>query len=179
VLNAVRREVSLAPMRKPRTVVERRIFDEAQGALDFPILEPRSLPQGYRLVGTDMLQHCRKLVTFNLRRPNDLMRLTQRLADLPLEAELILTAQPYTSLSYRGRTFLIIAGAFMGEPSDGRWHDSRRSIAWEHDGRICELQQIIATSVPLATAIAVAASCKIRPVPTKKRVEVGGQTNAG
>lgn len=154
---------SLTPMRRPSTVAERQILEEAQAGLDFPILEPGSLPLGYRLVGVDMMEHCRAIVTFNVRRSKDWMRLTQRVAELPLEAELNLTQQPYSQVCYRGKTFLVIAGAFMGEPSDGRWHSSRRSVAWEHAGRICELQQIIATSVPLATALRIAASCKSRP----------------
>ncbi len=149
-------------MRRPTTVAERRVLARAQAGLDFTLLAPRSLPHGYHIVDADMLEHCRTLVTLFIRHGRDWMRLTQRRADLSLEAELQLTAQPYVTQSYRGTSYYIIAGTFMGEPSDGRWHNSRRKIGWDHDGRICELLQIIETSVPLEAALRIAASCRER-----------------
>jgi hypothetical protein len=147
-------------MRRLSTIAERRLLENAQAQLDFTLLAPRSLPRGYRITGLDMLDHCRTLVTLFIREGRDWIRLTQRRSDLSLEDELILTAQPYSTLTHKGKSYFIIAGTFMGEPSDGRWHSSRRKIAWQHDGRICELLQIIETSVPFEVALRIAASCR-------------------
>ncbi len=146
--------------RRPATIAERRVLEEAQAKLDFTMLVPRSLPAGYRIVGADMLDHCGTLVTLFIREGRDWMRLTQRRSDLSLEDELRLAEQPYSKLAHKGTSYCLIAGTFIGEPSDGRWHSSRRKIAWEHDGRICELLQIIDTSVPLDAALRIVASCR-------------------
>ena len=150
----------LFPLSRLKSVSERKLIDAAQGAVEFQLLRPSMTPLGYRLAHLDLVPGCRDLATFVFLGPRDRsFVLSQRPCYVPLTAELELAHQPFTTLSYQGRTLHVVHGAYGGEPIDGSfWVSTRRSLAWEQKGLICEVRQVLGRSPRLTSLLRFAMS---------------------
>jgi hypothetical protein len=137
--------------------------------LDFNLLLPTWVPTGYELLGSERVPGARDLATllFRAGRGEDsgVLRLSERLTLLPVEAELNLARVPSCRIRFRRKTFHLVEGGPVGEPIDpGFWHRTRASIAWEEshaEQRIaCELRFVVGRAPSLGALLRMAQSVR-------------------
>jgi hypothetical protein len=148
------------PMRSQLLESEAAILKRVHGLVSFELLAPRAVPFGYRLARDDLVPHDRSLAALIYEgRSGKWFRFAQRARTFPLIEELEVTRVPHSLHKLEGLEFYVVHGAFVGEPGDSRhWHTTRRSIAWEQEGSICEIAQVIDESPSLWVALRIAAS---------------------
>lgn len=149
---------SLTPLRPSPDGGELVLVEEAAAGVDFPLVVPSRIPRGYRLTALDVVPNSRDVMTFVYRAsPLRSFRFTQRTHALALADELRLARVPSLTMSTGRGQRHVICGGFVGEPVDvWHWHRTRRSVAWEQEGLICELEAIIASSPSLWAMLRVA-----------------------
>jgi len=150
----------LFPLSRLESKPEHELIGAAQAAVDFQLLRPSMIPRGYRLAHLDLVPGCRDLATLVFLGPGERsFVLSQRPRYMPLTAELELAHQPFTTLSYQGWTLHVVHGAYGGEPIDRSfWVSTRRSLAWEGKGLICEVRQVLGRSPRLTSLVRFAMS---------------------
>lgn len=172
----------LVPMRRPDRPSELKVLAIAQGAVDFRLLAPNLVPIRYSLDRVDLVPNSRDLAILIYegggRRS---FRLSVRSSLAPLRDELLLSNTPHMPIEYAGREYALVSGGYVGEPVDvWHWHTTRRSIAWEQEGLICELEEVIDSGPSLWISFRVAASTTFVPVVAAGTIKrdlliVGGQ----
>jgi hypothetical protein len=172
----IRLRAALTPVRRATAPAERAVLAETRGQVGFDLAVPSVLPRGWRITGHDLVPGARSLATLLLSGPRGgFLRLTERLPTVPLSEEVALLGHPHRTLEFRGQTYVLFDGAWAaGEPVDGwHWHRTRRVVAWERDGVICELEHVVGRGPGLARTLRVAHATRLeRRMPRFARVAV-------
>jgi hypothetical protein len=172
----IRLRAALTPVRRVTAPEERAVLAEVGGQVGFGLAAPSVLPRGWRIAGHDLVPGARSLATLVLEGPRGgSLRLTERVPTVPLLEEVELLGHPHRTLTFRGETYVVFDGAWAaGEPVDGWiWHRTRSVVAWERDGVIGELEQVVGRGPGLARTLRVAqATRRVRPVSRVARVAV-------
>lgn len=157
------------PARTPNTEAELGLAHDVQSLIDFELLVPASLPFGHRLSGSDQIPYCRTLATLLFTQGSyRQFRLSQRTTTNSLAFELSAVQLPHAFITVADRQVAIIYGSYAtGEPLYWQWHKSRRTLAWEERGRVCDLDLVIRNGPSLPLCLRVIASMmpltEIRP----------------
>ena len=172
----IRLRAAFTPVRRVTAPRERTVVAEVAGQVSFDLAAPSVLPRGWRIAGHDLVPGARSLATLVLEGPRGRrLRLSERVPTVPLLEEVELLGHPHRKLTFRGEPYIVFDGAWAaGEPVDGWiWHRTRSVVAWERDGVICELEQVVGRGPGLARTLRVAqATRRVRHAPRGARVAV-------
>jgi hypothetical protein len=179
--SVIDRLAGLRPARRVGSAAERALLDDVREQVAFDLAHPARVPLRWRLAEVDLVPGARTMATLVFAGPRRrAFRLTQRVPTVSLMEEAELLGHASHAVGYRGGTYLVFGGAWAaGEPVDGwHWHRTRRVVAWERGGAICELEEVIGNGIGLRGALRVAHGTRAAPA-VRLGVAPAGRSSGG